>query len=317
MPISAGIHHITAISGPAARNVAFYTDTLGLRLVKKTVNFDDPGTYHLYYGDETGQPGTILTFFPWADVPARRPGRGETSETRFLIPEGAVSFWIDRLITRQVEHDAPVKLFGETVIRFRDPDGMPLALVARRTASELPGYAVGNIAAESAIRGFAGAALSLGDIAGTARVLEEAFGWKSAGTEGKVTRYLTPADQFGAHIDLEQVEGARPAVMGAGSVHHIAFRAANDANQAEMAEALQAMKIGTTEQKERNYFRSVYFREPGGIIFEIATDDPGFAVDEPVETLGQALKLPEWLEKHRSRIEAALPSLAPAHGEAA
>jgi glyoxalase family protein len=310
MPHSSGIHHITAIARDARANVAFYTDVLGLRMVKKTVNYDDPGTYHLYYGDEDGHPGTILTFFPWAGMPLARRGAGETGETAFVIPQGAVSFWLGRLSTLNIPHDVPEKRFGETRIALRDPDNMRLVLVAREGAEALPGRAAAGIDAASSIRGFAGATLVLRTPEATAQVLETAFGWLKTGEEGRFIRYAAPGDAaIGNHIDLEQAGDLGRAGMGPGSVHHIAFRAADDAAQAEMAAALHGIGVQTTEQKQRNYFRSVYFREPGGVIFEIATDDPGFANDETPETLGQKLLLPPWLEAERGRIEAALPAL--------
>lgn len=309
MPHSPGIHHITAIARDARANVAFYTDVLGLRMVKKTVNYDDPGTYHLYYGDEDGHPGTILTFFPWANMPLARRGSGETGETAFIIPQGAVAFWLDRLSALHVPHDVPEKRFGETRIPLRDPDNMRLVLVARPGAEALPGRAAAGVSAADSIRGFAGATLVLAEQGATAKVLETAFGWQKTGEEGRFQRYAAPDGAIGNQIDLELAEDMRRAGMGPGSVHHVAFRAADDASQAAMAEALHGIGVQTTEQKERNYFRSVYFREPGGVIFEIATDDPGFAIDETPETLGQKLMLPPWLEAERGRIEAALPTL--------
>src|ERR1700730_13651814 len=254
----AGIHHATAISGNASRNAHFYTRTLGLRLVKKTVNFDDPGTYHLYYGDEQGKPGTILTFFPWEHAAPGRNGDGLTEETAFRVPE-SIGYWTHRLIEKGVLHKALEKRFGEPVLSFTDPDGMSLALVGVTGASSEPAWSDGGIPAEHTIR---------------------------------------------------ETEGFLPGRMGRGSVHHIAFRAADDAQHRDMAKRLRAdHRLMPTEQVDRNYFRSVYFREPGGILFEIATDQPGFAVDEPVATLGRELKLPPFLESHRREIEAALPPI--------
>jgi glyoxalase family protein len=308
MTKSTGIHHVTAISGEAGRNVRFYRDVLGLRFVKRTVNFDDPGTWHLYYGDETGSPGTALTFFPWAHAAPGRPGAGEAAETAFAVPAGSIGYWLDRLTEFKVEHDVPAKRFGETVIAFRDPDGMRLALVGESNAAAVPGWAGGPVPAEHAIRGFSGQEMRVAAAAPTARVLTEVFGYTKAGTERDLTRYVAEGGSIATRIDLRETPGAR-ANMGRGSIHHIAFRAADDAAQAAMAEALRGLGIAATEQKDRNYFRSVYFREPGGVIFEIATDTPGFTADEPVETLGEALKLPAWLEPHRAEIEQALPAL--------
>jgi glyoxalase family protein len=305
-----GIHHVTAIAGPARRNLDFYGRVLGLRLVKKTVNFDDPGTYHLYYGDAAGQPGTILTFFPWEHAAPGRLGVGETQETVFRVPEGAIGYWTHRLVAHGVPHDAPVKRFGETVLSFRDPDGMRLAFVGLPGIEGEPAWE-SDIPAEHAIRGFHSVSLLLADAAPTAAILTDVFGFAEVGREDTLIRYRAEGAALGNVVDLRVAGGFLPARQGAGSVHHIAFRAANDAAQEEMVARLaQNHGIRTTEQKDRNYFRSVYFREPGRVLFEIATDIPGFAVDEPAASLGQALKLPAGLEAQRARIEAVLPELA-------
>jgi glyoxalase family protein len=305
-----GIHHVTAIAGSARRNIAFYTRTLGLRLVKKTVNFDDPGTYHLYYGDEQGRPGTILTFFPWEHVAPGRLGVGQTQETVFRVPEGAIGYWTHRFIDQGVPHQALEKRFGETVLAFKDPDGMPLALVAVPGAEGEPAWSDGEIPPEHAIRGFHGVSLLLAEAAPTAAILTDVLGFAEAGREGSLVRFTAGDTAMGGIVDVRVAGGFLPGRMGGGSVHHIAFRAVDDAAQAAMAKKLaRDHGLPTTEQKDRNYFRSVYFREPGGILFEIATDEPGFAADEPVGSLGQALKLPSFLERHRGEIEAALPAL--------
>lgn len=305
-----GIHHVTAISGPARRNLDFYSRVLGLRLVKKTVNFDDPGTYHLYFGDADAAPGSILTFFPWEHAAPGRLGIGETQETVLRVPEGAMGYWAHRLVEHGVSHDAPVKRFGETVLAFRDPDGMRLALAGVPGIEGEPVWAGGGIPAEHAIRGFHSVSLLLAEAEPTAAILSDVFGFVEVAREDTLIRYRAEGAQLGGVIDIRVAGGFLPARQGAGSVHHIAFRAADDAAQAEMVRRLvQNHGIRTTEQRDRNYFRSVYFREPGGVLFEIATDIPGFAVDEPAETLGQALKLPPGLEAHRARIEAVLPAL--------
>jgi glyoxalase family protein len=306
-----GIHHVTAIAGAARRNVEFYTRTLGLRLVKRTVNFDDPGTYHLYYGDEAGQPGTILTFFPWEHAAPGRLGVGQTQETLFRVPESAIGFWTHRFLEHGVQHQGLAQRFGETVLSFKDPDGMPLALVAVRGAEDEPAWEAGDVPAPHAIRGFHGVSLLLADAAPTGAILSDVLGFAETGREEAVVRFQADGTALGTIVDI-RIAGDFPAGrMGGGSVHHIAFRAADDASQAMMVRKLaEHHGIRTTEQKDRNYFRSVYFREPGGILFEIATDDPGFAADEPVGALGQALKLPPGLEAHRREIEAVLPALA-------
>ncbi len=305
-----GLHHVTAISGPARRNLDFYGRVLGLRLVKKTVNFDDPGTYHLYYGDADAAPGSILTFFPWDQAAPGRLGIGETQETVFRVPEGAIGFWTHRFVELGVPHEAPAKRFGESVLSFRDPDGMRLALVGLPGVESEPCWTEGGIAAENAIRGFHSVSLLLADAAPTAAILTDIFGFAETAREGSLIRYAVAGTKVGGVIDLRVAGGFLPARQGAGSVHHIAFRAADDAAQEEMVRRLvENHRIRTTEQRDRNYFRSVYFREPGHVLFEIATDVPGFAVDEPAAELGRALKLPAGLEAHRAQIEAVLPAL--------
>jgi glyoxalase family protein len=307
-----GIHHVTAISGNASRNVDFYTRSLGLRLVKKTVNFDDPGTYHLYYGDEQGHPGTILTFFPWEHAAAGRNGVGLAEQTAFRVPAASIGYWTHRLIEKGVPHEALEKRFGESVLSFADPHGLKLALVAVTGAASEPGWSNGEIPAEHAIRGFHGVTLMLEDAGRTGAILTDIFGFKETGREGTLLRYEA-AGAPGNIVVIREAGGFLPGRMGRGSVHHIAFRAADDAQQAQMAEKVrEAHGIGTTPQIDRQYFRSVYFREPGGILFEIATDEPGFAVDEPAAALGRDLKLPPFLESRRREIEAGLPLLSEA-----
>ena len=302
-----GIHHVTAIAGHARRNLDFYTRTLGLRLVKKTVNFDDPGAYHFYYGDAAGSPGTILTFFPWEHAAPGRAGVGELQETVFRIPQAALGFWTQRLIAQAPERSTR---FGETVLSFRDPDGMRLALIGLPGIEAEPAWESDGIQAEYAIRGFHSVSLMLEDSAATGAILSDVFGFTEAAKEDGITRFQVPGTSLGGIVDLRSVGGFLPARLGRGSVHHLAFRATDDAEQAEMVRKLaENHRIQTTEQKNRDYFRSVYFREPGHVLFEIATDIPGFAVDEPAEQLGQALKLPRFLEGHRDTIEAALPVL--------
>ena len=312
-----GIHHVTAISGPARRCLDFYTRVLGLRLVKKTVNFDDPGTYHLYFGDESGRPGTILTFFPWANVAPGRLGVGETSETAFRVPRGSLGFWTHRFVAEGVAHEGPAQSFGETVLSFRDPDGMRLALVGVDGAEADPAWTGSSTAAEHAIRGFHGVTLMVAKLEGTAAILTDVLGFVETGREESLVRF-TANSREGGTLTLRVVGDVLPGRPGAGSVHRVAFRAADDAAEFGMVETLRTKRgIVTTEQKDRNYFRSVYFREPGGVLFEIATDIPGFAVDEPLESLGTTLKLPPQYEARRAAIEAALPPLDTSVADAA
>jgi glyoxalase family protein len=305
-----GIHHVTAIAGDPARNLDFYLRKLGLRLVKKTVNFDDPSTYHFYYGDETGSPGTILTFFPWAGTPAGRRGIGETHQTAFRVPLRSLGYWTQRFVEKGIPHQGWEKRFREQVLPLTDPDGMALAIVGIAGAEKEPGWSNGDIPEEHAIRGFHGVTLLLHSARKTAVILTDVFGFREVNREGSVIRFVAPGVTTGSVVDIYEAEGFLGGHQGRGSVHHIAFRAADDAQQAQMAEKLiRAHGQRPTEQKDRNYFRSIYFREPGGVLFEIATDIPGFAVDEPVTTLGRDLKLPTFLEPHRKEIEDVLPAL--------
>ncbi|MDQ0512030.1 ring-cleaving dioxygenase [Ancylobacter amanitiformis] len=306
-----GIHHVTAIAGNARRNVEFYTRALGLRLVKKTVNFDDPGTYHFYYGDEAGAPGTILTFFPWDHVAPGRLGIGETQETAFRVPAGSIGYWTQRFIEKGIVHQPIVHRFGETVLAFKDPHGMRLSLIGVPGIENEAAWIGTDVPAEHAIRGFHSVNLLLAEAAPTGAILTDIFGFKEIGREGSLVRFKAEGTDIGGIVDIHEAGGFLPARMGGGSVHHIAFRAADDAAQEEMVRKLvENHGIHTTEQKDRNYFRSVYFREPGHVLFEIATDVPGFDADEPRTTLGEALKLPDFLEGRRRQIEAVLPEIA-------
>lgn len=306
----AGIHHVTAIAGRATQNYDFYTRTLGLRFVKRTVNFDDPGTYHFYYGDETGQPGTILTFFPWEHAAPGRGGVGQTHQTAFRVPAASLGYWAHRFVEKGVAYQPPEKRFGEWLLSFIDPDGMSLALVGVAGAEDEKAWSDGDVPVEHAIRGFQGVTLLIEDAGKTGAILSDVFGFERVGREGAIVRFRAASGREGAIVDIYEAKGFLAGRLGRGSVHHIAFRAKDEAEQAEMVRKLtQNHAMRPTEQMDRNYFRSVYFREPGGILFEIATDIPGFAVDEPVATLGEALKLPEFLEPRRKEIEGVLPAL--------
>jgi glyoxalase family protein len=304
-----GIHHVTAIAGRPHVNFDFYTRTLGLRFVKKTVNFDDPGTYHFYYGDEAGRPGTILTFFPWEHAAAGRGGVGLAQTTAFRVPAQSIGYWCHRLIEAGVRHEAPIKRFGEAVLEFTDPDGLGLSLVGVAGAESEPAWMTGDIPAEHAIRGFHGVTLMLDSAEPTGTILTGALGFTKIGQEGPRVRFKSEG-AVGGIVDIREAKDFLAGVMGRGSVHHVAFRAKDDAEQAEMARKLREVHgLHVTEQRDRQYFRSIYFREPGGILFEIATEDPGFTIDEPLASLGADLKLPRFLESRRQQIEAILPPL--------
>ncbi len=302
-----GIHHITAIAGPAQENLDFYAEGLGLRLVKTTVNFDDPGTYHFYFGDAVGRPGSILTFFPWAHAAPGQTAAGTVSATAFAVPDGALAFWGERLEAigaRRVTE--PVERFGVPVLRFRDPHGLPLELVATTEAGERGAWTTNAVGAPHAIRGFHSATLALRDVGPTAELLTDVFGFAAVGEEDG--RYRFAGDgEWGHLVDL--VASDRAARMGAGAVHHIAFRARDDEEQKAWQARLRARGFHVTEVKDRQYFKSIYFREPGGVLFEIATDAPGFLRDEAEEELGRELKLPPWLEVRRAEIERRLPPI--------
>jgi glyoxalase family protein len=304
-----GIHHVTAISGKAARNLGFYTHVLGLRFVKKTVNFDDPGTYHLYYGDSEGRPGTILTFFAWEDAAPGRAGVGLTRETAFRVPASSIGYWTQRFVEKGVTHEALERRFGEPVLPFKDPDDLMLALVGAAGAGTEPAWHTSDIPAEHAIRGFHGATLLLEDASPTSSVLTDVLGFKEAGKDGPLIRFRA-SEAIGGYVYIRPAKEFLAGRLGRGSVHNIAFRAADDTKQAEMAQKLVTNHgLRPTQQIDRQYFRSVYFHEPGGILFEIATDQPGFAVDEALDSLGRNLKLPQFLESRRKEIEAVLPPL--------
>lgn len=303
-----GIHHITAIASDPQRNLDFYTQVLGLRLVKLTVNFDDPGTYHFYLGDASGHPGTILTFFPWPDIRPGRRGPGQVTAVGFNIPSGAIGYWSERLKQRGVEVFTPLRRFDADVLPFADPDGLPLELVTSDVPAPGAPWAGSDIPAEQAIHGFAAPTLTLSEGSGTAHLLVDVFGLHPAGQEGSRQRFTGQAIA-GGQVDIALHPGEPLGRMGSGVVHHIAWRAPSDAQQAEWREILIARGLKVTPVLDRTYFHSIYFREPGGILFEIATDPPGFTRDEPLEALGTHLRLPEWIEPNRGAIERALPAL--------
>jgi len=308
-----GIHHVTAIAGDPVKNLSFYTRDLGLRFVKKTVDFDDPSTYHFYFGDEIGSPGTILTFFPWINAPVGRRGVGETRQTAFRVPLRSIGYWTQRFSEKGILHQKLEKRFGQSVLPFTDQDGMELTLIGIADAENEPGWSNDDIPSEHAIRGFQGVTLLLDSAPKTAAILTDVFGFREVAREGSAIRFAAAGDEKGSVVDIYEAAGVPRGHQGRGSVHHIAFRAVDDVQQAQMTEKLiRTHGRHPTEQKDRKYFRSIYFREPGGVLFEIATDIPGFTVDEPVEALGRDLELPSFLEPRRKEIEGVLPLLGKA-----
>ena len=304
-----GIHHITAIASDPQRNLDFYTRTLGLRLVKLTVNFDDPGTYHFYFGDEAGHPGTILTFFPWPRAPRGRQGTGQVTTVSFAIPQGALGYWQERLLSLGISTAQPQRRFDEQFLSLADPDALPLELVAHPGAEARPGWSGGPIPAEHAIRGFAGATLTVDDYELTAALLTGSMGFRLAGQEGQRSRYEVGSGEGLAQIDLVNAPELDEGIVAAGTVHHIAWRTPSDEQQLAWRSDLLKYGLHVTPVQDRQYFHSIYFREPNGILFEIATDPPGFATDETPEGLGTHLKLPLWLEPQRTKLEGVLPKL--------
>jgi len=299
-----GIHHVTAIAGDPQENVDFYAGILGLRLVKRTVNFDDPLTYHLYYGTEMGAPGTILTFFAWPNAFAGRAGSGQVNATALSVPKGSLGWWRERFESLRVTYDLPVKRFGEEVLPFRDPDGMQLELIAGDDGR--PAWKGGPVPEEHAIRGVHSISAHEEGYEMTAHLLTETLLFTQAGQEGNRFRYQAGAGGAGSIIDVLCTPDGPRGRGGAGGVHHIAWRVPNDADQLAWRKTLVSAAMNVSPVLDRQYFHSIYFREPGGVLFEIATDEPGFATDEPKESLGESLKLPPWLEGAREQIEAGL-----------
>jgi len=325
----AGIHHVTALAGDPQANADFYTGVLGLRLVKKTVNYDDPGTYHLYYGDELGRPGTLLTFFPWPHARRGQLGAGQATVTSFSVPEGSFGYWTERLRQRGTVHDEPRRRGeDEEFLRLLDPDGLELELVAHAGSAAGSPWEGGPVAAEHAIRGFFAVTVVEWNADRTADMLAGTLGFRLEAQTGSRFRFAVGAPAGAAAGSLQ--ESASPAARGlgtrldllaqptagrgrisAGTVHHVAWRVAGDREQQAWHRDLIAGGHHVSPIMDRQYFHSIYFREPGGVLFEIATDAPGMTTDESAAQLGSGLRLPPWLEPSRPQIEAALPPLVP------
>ncbi|WP_433295332.1 ring-cleaving dioxygenase [Pseudonocardia sp. CA-142604] len=303
-----GLHHVTAIASDPQRNVDFYTQVLGLRLVKRTVNFDAPGTYHLYYGDAQGAPSTLLTFFPWQGVPPGRQGSGLTTATAFSVPPESMGWWQRHLAGLGLEIDGPRTRDGEEVLTLRDPDGLVIDIVAAPGDARSGWDGVARVPAEHAVRGLYSLTLSERLPDATAEMLAGLLGMRLQGENGDRARFVMADGGAGAVVDVAADPGPRGLQAG-GTVHHIALRAPDQATQARWREELVDAGLRVTEILDRQYFTSIYFHEPGGVLLEIATDRPGFTVDEPLLELGRSLKLPPWLEPDRDQIAAALPPL--------
>jgi glyoxalase family protein len=314
-PTLTGIHHVTAIASDPQRNLDFYTSVLGLRLVKLTVNFDDPGTYHFYFGNATGAPGSILTFFPWVGMRRGTVGSGQVSATAFAVAPDSLDYWQSRLAAAGVSlRDAGLR-FGERVLAFADPDGMPLELIGVAGLEPAGAWTGEDVPAAHAIAGFHGATLLVDEAAPTAALLTE-MGLTAAGVEGDRARYTFAGQGPGRAVDVVAVRDGLIGRMGAGTVHHIAWRTPDDAQQEAWRRQLAAAGAGVSPVMDRSYFHSIYFREPNGILFEIATDPPGFATDETPDHLGEALRLPPWMDSQRAEAERRLPALTLPHQRA-
>ncbi len=300
-----GLHHVTAITGNAGRNFDFYAGLLGLRLVKRTVNFDDPATYHLYYGDAAGSPGSVITFFVWPNGARGRQGAGQVAITSFAIPQTALGYWVARLVQHAVRYEGPTRRFDEQVLAFRDPDGLSLELVARQGLEHGQSWDGAAVPPEYAIQGIHGVTLWEENPGRTAAMLNDHLAFRLVREEDDRVRFAA-GDEV---ADVVQAHGFWRGEVGVGTVHHVAWRTPDDEEEQQWREKLTRLGYDVTPVRDRQYFRSIYFREPGGVLFEIATDLPGFAVDEPAERLGTHLQLPPWLEPHRSRIEQSLPPL--------
>lgn len=311
-PRLTGIHHVTAISGDPQVNVTFYTDVLGLRMIKKTVNFDDPQTYHLYYGDDLGRPGTIMTFFPFVGIGHGTSGVGQVTATAFAIPAASLDYWTQRLTEFGITYGDPQPRFGQQVISLYDPSGLLLELVTVPDEEAGSGWQGSTVPAEHTIRAFHSATMLVVNQAPSAQLLTEVLGFQLVGNEGNRSRFALESGQHSMLVDVVERTDAPYGRMGAGTVHHIAWRVSSDEEQLAWQRVLRQHGVDVTEVRDRQYFRSIYFHEPGRVLFEIATDAPGFAVDEAPETLGTALKLPPWLEGRREHLERTLPPISPA-----
>jgi glyoxalase family protein len=304
-----GIHHITAMAGDAQRNVDFYCGVLGLRLVKLTVNFDDPNTYHLYYGDAVGSPGTILTFFPLGDNSRGRIGTGEVTGVSFAVPTESLPFWQEHLEKHSIAASSPAARWSFTRIGFHDPDGIKLEIVEDPTPRPFSFWKGGGIPESFAIRGFFGATMSVASGANSIRFLTDRMGAKPQAAIESSELFVIGESERAGFIEVVRLGHRQRGQIGPGTVHHIAWRVTNEVEQLAWQSKLSDNGVGVTPVRDRKYFRSVYFREPGEVLFEIATDPPGFTVDEPRESLGSTLQLPEWLECERPFLHKTLPPI--------
>ncbi len=312
-----GLHHVTAISGPAQENVDFYAGVLGMRLVKKSVNQDDPGTYHLFYADAEGHPGTDLTFFPWAQMAPPRPGHGTAPEVSLAVPPGSLQFWGERLERYGAEVGEAAARFGERTLPLRDPHGLAVALVESESAMQRPwtAWEESPVPAERQVRGLHGARMRERELGPTTAFLASALGFRQVAAEGGWQRWAVGGGGSGTFVDIAEAPGERRGAWGVGAIHHLAWRVDDEEHQLAVRGQLESF-VHPTPVIDRFWFKSVYFKEPGGVLLELATEGPGFAVDEDPRHLGESLVLPPWLEPNRAEIERVLPPLAPAKAAA-
>ena len=304
-----GLHHITAIAGNAKKNLEFYTKVLGVRLVKKTVNFDDPGTYHFYFGDEAGTPGSILTFFPWEGIGQGFNGTGMATGIGYAVPKGSLDFWADRFKQFNVQQEQLIERFGEQVLPFQDPDGLKIDLIVPSSEDSRKPWETPEVNAQAATKGFHSITLMLKSIKPTAAILTDIFGYRLLAQEGNRYRFVTDAIENASLVDLIEAPSVAAGRGAAGTNHHVAFRVKDDNVLMEFREKIVQKGLNITSKIDRDYFFSLYFREPGGVLFELATDNPGFTKDEPLDQLGTTLKLPGQYENSRTEIEKMLPVL--------
>ena len=309
MPEILGLHHVTAIASDPQKNIDFYAGILGLRLVKLTVNYDDPTTYHLYYGDGQGHPGTIMTFFPWPGAMAGRIGTGQLTVTSFAVPERSLAYWKSRLTKHQISVQETRSEFDEELLFFTDPDGLQLELVATPHANPSRAWSRGPVPADFAIRGFHHVTLSESGYEKTASLLTDTLGFRRLQEHASRFRYAVSTGIPGTIVDLICAPEGKPGRVAVGTVHHVAWRTPTDMQQVKWRETIRDSQYDVTPVIDRTYFHSIYFREPGGVLFEIATDPPGFAVDEPEDRIGSSLVLPPWLEGQRRELERILPTV--------
>jgi glyoxalase family protein len=307
-----GLHHVTCIAGDAQDNVDFYSGVLGMRLVKKSVNQDSPGTYHLFYADGEGHPGTDITFFPWPEMPEAKPGIGLAMEVSLAIPLGSVDYWADRLAAYNLEVGEIETRRGTSALPFTDPHGLPLVLHETGDARDFAPWPQSPVPVEKQIRGLHSVRLWERDLSLTSAFLTGVLGFVDIGEEKEWFGFEIGGGGSGRYLEIREIPDAERGRWGTGGVHHVAWRVADDKSELEMREKIDRARRRPTEVIDRFWFKSVYFLEPGGVLFEIATDGPGFTVDEDPASLGEHLVLPPWLESQRGEIEAELPPIKPA-----